>query len=80
MQATGQISCIPFKLACPFLPTMMWSCTEMPSGDLDDRLGHMDIGLRERRIAGGMVVHHQIARPIALKVFGFYDVVAIIGG
>jgi hypothetical protein len=23
---------IPFKLACPFLPTMMWSWTEMPSG------------------------------------------------
>src|SRR5882757_7170478 len=23
---------MPFKLACPFLPTMMWSCTEMPSG------------------------------------------------
>ena len=22
----------PFMLACPFLPTMMWSCTEMPSG------------------------------------------------
>jgi hypothetical protein len=28
-----QISRIPFKLACPFLPTMMWSCTEMPSGE-----------------------------------------------
>src|SRR5258708_39862966 len=28
----AQISFIPFKLACPFLPTMMWSCTEMPSG------------------------------------------------
>jgi hypothetical protein len=26
-------------------------------GDLDDRLGHMDIGLRRRRIAGGVVVH-----------------------
>ena len=26
-------------------------------GDLDDRLGHMDVGLRGRRIAGGMVVH-----------------------
>ncbi len=25
--------------------------------NLDDRLGHMDIGLRWRRIAGGMVVH-----------------------
>jgi len=28
-------------------------------GDLDDRLGHMDIGLRRRRIAGGVVVHQQ---------------------
>ena len=27
-----QISRIPFRLAWPFLPTMMWSCTAMPSG------------------------------------------------
>ncbi len=27
-----QISRIPFKLAWPALPTMMWSCTAMPSG------------------------------------------------
>ena len=29
---------------------MMWSCTEMPSegGDIDDRLGHLDVGLRRR--------------------------------
>ncbi len=26
-------------------------------GDLDDRLGHVDIGLRGRRIAGGVIVH-----------------------
>src|ERR1700694_2710269 len=26
------ISRIPFRLACPFLPTMMWACTQMPSG------------------------------------------------
>ena len=25
-------------------------------GDVDDRLRHLDIGLRRRRIAGGMVV------------------------
>ena len=25
--------------------------------DIDDRLGHLDIGLRRGRIAGGMVVH-----------------------
>jgi hypothetical protein len=29
---SAQISRNPFKLACPSLPTMMWSCTEMPSG------------------------------------------------
>ena len=28
----AHISFNPFKLACPFFPTMMWSCTEMPSG------------------------------------------------
>jgi len=28
----SQINRIPFKLACPFLPTMMWSCMAMPSG------------------------------------------------
>jgi hypothetical protein len=27
-----QISRIPFRLACPLLPTMMWSWTEIPSG------------------------------------------------
>jgi hypothetical protein len=27
-----QINRNPFKLACPSLPTMMWSCTEIPSG------------------------------------------------
>jgi hypothetical protein len=26
-------------------------------GDLDDRFGHLDIGLRGRGIAGGVVVH-----------------------
>ena len=26
-------------------------------GDVDDRFRHLDIGLRGRRIAGGMVVH-----------------------
>ena len=35
-------------------------------GDLDDRLGHMDIGLRGRGIAGGRDVHRSTARPIAL--------------
>jgi hypothetical protein len=26
--------------------------------DVDDRLGHLDVGLRRRRVAGGVVVHH----------------------
>ncbi len=28
----GHINFNPFKLACPFLPTMMWSCTAIPNG------------------------------------------------
>jgi hypothetical protein len=31
--ASYQSSRNPFMLACPFLPTTMWSCTEMPSGE-----------------------------------------------
>lgn len=27
------------------------------SGDVDDRFGHLDVGLRWRRIPGGMIVH-----------------------
>ena len=30
--ASPHIIPIPFRLACPSLPTMMWSCTAMPSG------------------------------------------------
>ena len=26
--------------------------------DVDDRFRHLDVGLRRRRIAGGVVVHH----------------------
>ena len=33
-------------------------------GDVDDRLGHLDIGLRRRRIAGGMVVHQSTMQAI----------------
>jgi hypothetical protein len=53
---SGQLS--PFKLACPFLPTTMWSCTAMPSELAMSMtgLGHLDVGLRERGIAGGVVV------------------------
>ena len=45
-------------LAKPFLPMMMWSCTEMPSGLAVSMivLRHVDIGARGRRIAGRMVV------------------------
>ena len=36
-------------------------------GDTDDRLGHLDVGLRRRRIAGGMVVHEHISSRIMLN-------------
>jgi len=35
-------------------------------GDVDDRLGHLDVGLRRRRIAGRVVVHEPAARSINL--------------
>jgi hypothetical protein len=31
-------------------------------GDLDDRLGHVDVGLRGCRVAGGMVVYQTTGR------------------
>jgi hypothetical protein len=31
------------------------------AADIDDRLGHLDVGLRRRRIAGGMVVRQDTA-------------------
>ena len=58
-----------WQLACPSFrpfPTMMWSCTEMPSGFATRRsLRHRDIGARRRRIAGGVVVHQndKVWRP-----------------
>ena len=36
-------------------------------GDVDDRLCHLDVGLRRRRVAGGMVVHESITSRIALN-------------
>jgi hypothetical protein len=40
--------------------------------DLDDRLGHVDVGARRGGIAGGMVVQEQIMRASALISFDFY--------
>lgn len=37
-------------------------------GDLDDRLGHLDVGLGGRRIAGGVVVHETTAANMLLNV------------
>jgi hypothetical protein len=31
------------------------------AGDVDDRLGHLDVGLRRRGIAGGVVVREDSA-------------------
>ncbi len=36
-------------------------------GDIDDGLGHLDIRLRRRRIAGGVVVHQQTQNEILSK-------------
>jgi hypothetical protein len=36
-------------------------------GDIYDRLGHLDVGLRRRRIAGGVIVHQQTRSKIALE-------------
>ena len=43
-------------------------------GDVDDGLGHLDIGLRGRRIAGGMVVHQATGRYIALIAPEFFSI------
>ena len=40
-------------------------------GDLDDRLRHLHVGARGRRVARGVVVHHATARSIALILFDF---------
>src|SRR5258705_13519353 len=40
-------------------------------GDIDDRLRHLDIGLRRRRVAGGTVVHEAAAADIGLSALWF---------
>jgi hypothetical protein len=58
-----QINRSPFKLAWPSLPTMMRSCTAIPSGrHRDNRLRHLDVGARRRRIAPWVVVHEPTAQ------------------
>ena len=37
-------------------------------GDTDDRLGHLDIGGRGRRVAGGMVVDEAIRKPQSAEI------------
>jgi hypothetical protein len=41
------------------------------SGDRDDLLGHLDVGLRRRRVAGRMVVHLMSGRFIYLRRLSF---------
>jgi hypothetical protein len=36
-------------------------------GDVDDRLRHLDVRARGRRIAGGMIVHQPAAPAIVLR-------------
>jgi len=40
------------------------------TGDIDDRLGHMDICLRRRWIAGGVIVEN---RPLSRKRLKYMD-------
>ncbi len=47
--------------------------------DVDDRLGHLDVGLRGRGIAGGVVVEKAIIWPIALSARSFRQMPAIAG-
>ena len=37
-------------------------------GDVDDRACHMDIGLRWRRIAGGVIVHQNMMIRIVISI------------
>jgi hypothetical protein len=39
--------------------------------DLDNRLGHVDVGLRRRRIAGGVVVHETNTASMLLNIRPF---------
>ena len=36
-------------------------------GDVDDGFGHLDVRLRRRRVAGGVVVHEQTQRRISRR-------------
>ena len=38
------------------------------TGDIDDRLGHMDTGLRRRWIAGGVIVHQNMMIRIVISI------------
>jgi len=40
-------------------------------GDIDDRLGHVDVGARRRRVATRMIVHQSTGRSITLISFVF---------
>jgi hypothetical protein len=40
-------------------------------GDVDDRLGHLDVGLRRRRIAGRVVVQQPTSQAIAVRSLAF---------
>jgi hypothetical protein len=63
-------------LACAFLPTMIWSCTENleRAGDIDDGLRHLYIRLRRRGIATWMVVHDAAMFSYCIENKGIYRV------
>ena len=57
--AAASINRSPLKLAWPSLPTMMWSCTEMPSGFATSTIDCVIwmSARRRRRVARRMIVH-----------------------
>jgi hypothetical protein len=48
-------------------------------GHVDDGLGHLDVGARGRRIAGGMIVHQPTASSIVLRWLYFSALGARLG-
>jgi hypothetical protein len=49
------------------------------TGDVDDRFCHLDVRLRRRRIAGGMIVHQLTMPSIALILLVFRIGLAVTG-
>src|ERR1700693_6154421 len=69
--ATLQINLIPFRLACPSDDDVVVHGDAERTRHGDDRLGHLDVGTRGGRVAGGMVVDHHSVCPTTLMLRAF---------